>query len=102
METGTVLFEITKPPTPGCEVRLDVVQVLCVLKVVSVCFSCVHDPAVWTELFFSLQMSSLQQEAKSSATQTPAALSGTSSPQPFYSCGRLEPRKLTYSVVEVH
>lgn len=50
METGTVLFEITKPPAPGCEVRLDVVQVLCVLKGVSVFFSRGHDPAVRTEL----------------------------------------------------
>lgn len=82
METGTVLFEITKPPTPGRNPRTGRVERSSEREKLSV--------------FHSLcsNLTLFQVETKGRlATPTPAASSATSSPRPSCSCGRLEPRK---------
>lgn len=76
METGTVLFEITKPPMPGGAPSDLGDQVNRALR-------------------GNVQGFTLSPQAGTTSTATPtlAASCGTSSPRPSYSCGRSEPRK---------
>lgn len=117
METGTVLFEITKPPTPG-QPRTALTTIFCFYYIHYItlhrwwwCTSCwagftlpivdAGDVILRLNVSFSiafLYLTDPQQGVRSSVTPTPADSSGTSSPRLSCSCGRSEPRKSVWII----